>query len=86
MKISQLIRKLQSIQEEHGDLELYIPDDAFIYKYDSEFGSEVKKMYYRKWEDADYMREYISYGDLDAKDEELYDVDLSKPIFKAVIL
>lgn len=86
MKISELVKKLEMVQEEHGDLDLYIPDEAFIFKYDSEFSVRVKKMYYKKWEDAEYMRKFIAYGDLDEKDEELFDVDLSKPIFKAVIL
>lgn len=51
-----------------------------------EHGVKVCKMYTQKWEDAEWMRNQFTDGDLEEKDENLYDVDLTKPIFKAVLL
>ena len=86
MKISEMIETLQELQEEHGDLELYESDDAAIFKYQGEYKPLVCKIYSQKWEDAEWMKGQLSDGSLGTKDEDLYDVDLNKPIIKAVLL
>lgn len=87
MKISKMIEKLQQIKEEHGDLSLYEYNDwATISRIESDYIPRVAKIYSQKWEGAEHMRNELSYGNLDEKDEELHDVDLIKPIVKGVII
>lgn len=87
MKVSQLIKKLQIIQEEYGDLDVYEYNDwATINKFEGNSFPKVSKIYSQKWEDAEHMKNELSNGNLDEKDEELHDVDLTKPIVKGVII
>lgn len=86
MKVSEMITKLEKIQKEHGDLELYCVDDCRIYECNSNYSATVKKLYYQKWEDTEYMRDVLADDDVNIKDEDLDDVDLTKPIIKAVII
>lgn len=85
MKISDMIKNLQEIQNEHGDLDLYeYTDWATTDKYSSK--PKVYKIYSKKWEDAEHMRDELSNGELEENDVDLYDVDLTKPIVKGVIV
>ncbi|WP_405101686.1 hypothetical protein [Oceanobacillus sp. FSL H7-0719] len=87
MKVSEMIKKLQDIEREHGDLEIYEHTDwATITRFESVYRPEVAKIYYQNWEDASHMRNELSDGRLDVADADLYDVDLSKPIVKGVII
>ena len=85
LKISEMIKYLQNIQEEHGDLDLYTYTDlATVQKYS--YQPKVYKIYSQKWEDAEHMRNELSNGDLNERDEDLYDVDLTKPIVKGLVI
>lgn len=85
MKISEMIQKLNAINEEHGDLDIYEHNDwATISPY--EFSPKVNKIYSQKWEDAPHMRDELSNGNLNEQDNELHDVDLTKPIVIGVII
>lgn len=85
MKISKMIQKLNVIYEEHGDLDIYEHNDwATISPYD--FSPKVNKIYSQRWEDAPHMRDELSNGNLNELDNELHDVDLSKPIVIGVII
>lgn len=86
MKISELITKLQQLEKEQGDIDVYETTDWDVIKYDGLYRPRVSKLYYQKWEDSDEMKRYLSDGNLDEKDTELYDVDLTRPIIKAVII
>lgn len=86
MKVYELIKKLEEIKEKHGDLDVYTSDDARIFKYNSEYSPQVRKIYTQKWEDAEHMRDELSDGNIEEKNEDLYDVNLNKPIFTAVLL
>lgn len=86
MKISELIIKLQKLKSEHGDLEVYETTDCDVIKYDTEFRPKAVKLYHQKWEDADYMKDCLSDGNLDESDAELHDVDVKRPIIKAIII
>lgn len=87
MKVSEMIKRLQKIQSEHGDLEIYeYTDWAFLRKYETSSFPTVDKIYSRKHEDAEYMRDELSSDDLEVADEELDDVDLTKPIVKGVVI
>ena len=86
MKISEMIEKLEQIKKEHGDIDTYATDGCFYYKCNSEYSPSVKKIYHQKVEFAGDEMSIISEGEPDCKDEELYGVDLSQPIKKAVII
>lgn len=87
MKISEMIEKLQQLQKEHGDLNLYEYNDwATISEYKGEIFPRVNKIYYQKWEDAEHMIDELRGESLGVVDGELYDVDLTKPIVIGVII
>ncbi|OAK70158.1 hypothetical protein ABB05_12885 [Lederbergia galactosidilytica] len=78
MKLSQLIEHLQNQLEEHGDLPIYYCDDARIGK--QTYLPEACKIYSYKSIDL------LNYGKLDEVNEDLYDVNLKKPIIKGLIV
>lgn len=81
MKLSKLIIKLQEIEKEFGDLDVYeTGDSGLLYKYEGIFRPTATKVYYQKWEDAAYMKDELTEGDVEVANEDLYDVDLSRPI------
>lgn len=87
MKITDMIKALQAIEKEHGDLDIYeYTDWATITKLDGIYRPKISKIYSQKWEKAEHMRGELSDGNLNEKDAELYEVDLTKPIVKGVII
>ncbi|WP_440110270.1 hypothetical protein [Paenibacillus sp. QZ-Y1] len=85
MKLNELIKSLQEIKEEHGDLDLYTYNDwATISKFNTL--PKVNKIYSQKWEEWDRMQNELSNGDINTEDEDLYDVDLRKPIVKGLVI
>lgn len=85
MKVSEMINKLQEIKNEHGDLDVYEHTDwATIAK--NSFQPTVYKIYSQKWEGFEHMKNELSEGNLDTADSDLYDVDLTKPIVKGVVV
>jgi hypothetical protein len=84
MKISELIEDLQKLQKDHGDLNVYEYDDWRISLKDMK--PDVRKMHYKKWEDAEYMRDVISDARLEDENFDIYDVDLTRPIQKGLVL
>ncbi|WP_342488554.1 hypothetical protein MKX67_18430 [Cytobacillus sp. FSL W7-1323] len=76
--LKQLIEHLESQLDEHGDLPVCYCDDALIGK---ETGLPIpSKIYSYKSYDL------LNSDSLDVLDENLYDVDLEKPIIKAIIV
>ncbi|AZV43616.1 hypothetical protein BAOM_3007 [Peribacillus asahii] len=87
MKISEMIEKLQRIKNEYGDLEIYEHNDwTTLSKYESGYRPRVSKIYYQKWEDAEHMQNELSEGNVNEADDELFDVDISKPIILGVTI
>lgn len=86
MKISEMIKALENIEKEHGNLEIYAEADGGTYQYSGDVYPQVVKTYYRRGEDAKWMKGYLDNDDFNKKDEELYDVDLTKPIIKGVVI
>ncbi|MCM3109929.1 hypothetical protein [Lederbergia lenta] len=86
MNIEEMINRLQEIKDKHGNLDIYECDDAFIYKHDGKYRPRTVKLYHQKWEDDEPMRDELSDGNLEEDDCDLYDVDLGRPIFKAVLI
>ena len=88
MKISEQIAKLQAIQEEYGDLDVYEYTDWGTIQpyYQSTHRPGVRKIYSQKWEDAEHMRDELSGANIDESDEHIHDVDLSKPIVIGVVI
>ena len=88
MRVTEMIKALQDIEKEHGDLEIYeYTNMATVAKYEGySLRPRVDKIYSQKWEHAAWMRDELSNGELEEADEELYDVDLTKPIVKGVLI
>lgn len=83
-KLSELILKLQDIQNKYGDLDLYTEYDTLISK--GYYEPNVSKLYYQHWEDSPHMINELSFSSITEVDEELYDVDLTRPIVKGLVL
>ena len=81
IKLSQLIVHLQEQFKEHGDLPIYYCDDAIIGK-QRHLPKAVKIYSYKSYG----MYDMLSSGNLEEKDEDLYDVNLEKPIIKGMII
>lgn len=76
--LKQLIDHLQKQLEEHGDLPVYYCDDARIGE--QNYLPEPSKVYSYKSHDM------LNNDSLDIQDKDLYDVNLAKPIIKAIII
>ncbi len=76
--LKQLIEHLQKQLKEHGDLPVYFEDDGLIGK--ETILPKPYKIYTHK-----YYR-FLREGPLDIEDEDLYEVDLTKPIVKGIII
>jgi hypothetical protein len=87
MKISEMIERLKTIQAEHGDLELYeYTDYATIMKRENAYLPRVDKIHYKKHDDFQSLVNELHNEDINVNDEDIYDVDLSKPIVKGVVI
>lgn len=87
MKISEQIAKLQAIQEKYGDIDVYeYTDCGTVQPFQSTMRPEARKIYSQKWEDAEWMENTLSDASIDEIDEEIHDVDLSKPIVVGVVI
>ncbi|AAU85056.1 hypothetical protein BCBBV1cgp9 [Bacillus phage BCASJ1c] len=87
MKISQMIKQLQDIKEEHGDLDLYeYSDIATIIKRENAYLPRVDKIHYKKHADYPSLKDELHNEDLSVSDENIYDIDLSRPIVKGVVI
>lgn len=76
--LKQLIEHLQKQLEEHGDLPIYFNDDGRI-------GRETMlPKPYKIYTHKSYG--FLTEGSLDVEDEDLYKVDLEKPIVKTIIV
>ncbi|MBL4951101.1 hypothetical protein JK635_02450 [Neobacillus sp. YIM B02564] len=78
IKLKQLIEHLQKQLKEHGNLPVYYCDDAVIGK-QSWLPKAVKIYSYKSYD-------MLNSGNLEEKDEDLYDVNLEKPIIKGIIV
>ncbi|UTI41098.1 hypothetical protein [Niallia sp. RD1] len=76
--LKELIEHLKKQFEEHGDLPIYFEDDGRIGK--ETMLPKVNKIYTHK------TYGFLNDGSLEVEDENLYEVDLDKPIIKAILI
>lgn len=87
MKISEMVVKLQRKQKEHGDLDIYTFSDWLTtIKYESDDLPRVAKVYHQKQGNYGLVHSKLSNDDIDIADKDLHNVDLTKPIVKAIII
>lgn len=81
MKISEMIKKLEDIKKEHGDISVYEFDDGILTKYKSMISERPNagKVYHTNWGG-------ILGTNVDTAEDEIYDIDLKKPVSIGVIL
>lgn len=78
LTLKKLIEHLQNTYKEHGNVPVYATDDARVFE--ASYYPTVQKIYSYKEYDM------LNTGGLKEKDEELYDVNLEKPIIVGLVL
>ena len=82
-----MIAELQKLKDEHGDLDIYENTDwGTVQKRESRYKPYVRKIHYKKFEDDDALRDELHYEDVDVEDKDIYDVDLTRPIVKGIMI
>lgn len=81
MKVSELIKNLEDIKKDYGDLKVYEYDDGILLNYKNVLRSRpaVRKVYYTNWGGMVDIK-------LETGDKELYNVNPSKPINIGLVL
>ena len=87
MKISGMIDHLKSIQEFHGDLDVYeYTEYATIAKRENNYLPKVDKIHYKKHEEFESLQDELYNDDASIDDKDIYDIDLSRPIVIGVVI